>query len=92
MYVIRLVLHAISGRLLVLYRSHRSERYEYAIYVVQDVEENQCAGCKFKETDKDVGLMCEQADLDILLEEPVVFMEELEDGRVVCNKYEAVPD
>lgn len=85
-------MHATSGRLLALYRSHRSERYEYAIYVIQDVEENQCAGCKLQETDKDVGLMCEQADLDILLEEPVAFMEELEDGRVVCNKYEAIPN
>ena len=73
-----------------MYNPHRSERYEYAIYVIEDVEANQCVGCKFQETDKDVGLMCEQADLDILLEEPVAFMEELEDGRVVCQKYEAI--
>lgn len=92
MCVIRPVLHATSGRLLVLYRPHRSERYEYGIYVVQDIEENQCAGCTFQETDKAVGLMCRQADIDILLGEPVAFMEELEDGRVVCNEYEAIPD
>lgn len=75
-----------------MYKPHRSERYEYAIYVIEDVEERQCSSCKFQETDKDIGLMCKQADIDILLEEPVAFMEELEDGRVVCNKYEAIPD
>lgn len=71
-----------------MYRSHRSTRYEYATDCIDEVEELQCMTCKFAEPIPDISYMCD-AQLDILLEQPVDFMTEEANGKVVCHRYEA---
>ena len=70
-----------------MYRPHRSVLFEYATDAIEYVEELQCSTCKYKDPVLDVSIMCD-AQLDILLEHDIDFMDEREDGTIVCNRWE----
>ena len=69
-----------------MYIPRRTDKFEYAADAIHFVETYQCHTCAFQEPE---GPMCSEAALNILLEEPVDFMDE-HDGLPICNKYQVV--
>ena len=65
-----------------MYKPRRTDKFEYAADVIQFVETFQCRVCLFQEPE---GPMCSEAALNILLEEPVDFMDEI-GGVPFCKK------
>ena len=65
-----------------MYKPRRTDKIEYAADAIRFVETIQCCNCIFQEPD---GPMCSEAALNILIEEPVDFMDEI-GGMPVCNR------
>ena len=70
-----------------MYKPRRTDKFEYAAEVIEFVEDRHCHSCVFAV--EDGGPMCYEASVNILLEEPVDFMEEIA-GLPTCNRYTVV--
>lgn len=69
-----------------MYIPRRTDKFEYAADAIHFVETYQCHNCVFQEPE---GPMCSEAAINILLEEPVDFMDEIA-GLPTCNRYAVV--
>lgn len=72
------------------YTAHRDYRFEYAVDVIEFIEERQCVTCKFQFDDPSIP-MCWEISSDILVQEPVEELDDLGNDGIVCRKYELLP-
>lgn len=71
-----------------MYEPRRTERYYYVADLIEEIEEEQCNSCKFKNTDDPDMPMCLDLSGQAVLELPVDEWTEDEYGKAVCIKYE----
>lgn len=70
-----------------MYKPHRDGRFHYIHEAIHFVEEMQCKGCGFKETDDPDMPMCLEVSGKFIMEEPVEEIDDLGNDGIRCTKY-----